>query len=74
MIIRNMFKLSFFWSDCGLISIHHLNVDDERDTGWVLHIFPSASYWGWGWDKYTMDGNDVVDVMGGFLFRYVSVT
>lgn len=69
-----MFKFSFFWSDCGLISIHHLNVDNERDTGWVLHLFPSPSFWGFGRYSYLVDGNSVLDIPCGFLFRFVSVS
>ena len=68
-----MFKFSFFWSDCGLISVHHLNMEDEGDTGWVLHLFPSPSFWGFGRFEYTVEGNSVLDIPCGFLFRFVRV-
>ena len=68
-----MFKFSFFWSDCGLVSLHHLNMEDEGDTGWVLHLFPSPSFWGFGRFEYTVEGTSVLDIPCGFLFRFVRV-
>ena len=68
-----MINFSFFWKDAGFISIYSPNIQDAGDTGWAFHLFPGWSFWGWGRREYFIEGEHVVDICVGFLFRYVRV-